>query len=231
MAAALDPRIAAAVPFNFGGPQPETRYPLPEDAETSFNYAGSGSWESTRNLRRSAADGFLPWVIVGGIAPRRLVFAHEFNWHRERDPVWKRLQAIYGFYDARDRLGYTHGRGELRGRPPESTHCTHIGRVHRVMIHAAFDRWFDIHVASDDERLTREWILQLKLGRVDTSYFAGKFGVDVLEKFRPALERLEGRKMLEVQGAAVRLTRDGLLRVDSLLPEFYEERYRGARYT
>jgi hypothetical protein len=41
--AALDPRINCVVPFNFGGPQPETRYPLPEDAETSFNYAGSGS--------------------------------------------------------------------------------------------------------------------------------------------------------------------------------------------
>ena len=38
------------VPFNFGGPQPETQFPLPADAELSFNYAGGGSWESTRNL-------------------------------------------------------------------------------------------------------------------------------------------------------------------------------------
>ncbi len=38
--AALDPRITAVVPFNFGGPQPETHYPLPDDAEDSFNYAG-----------------------------------------------------------------------------------------------------------------------------------------------------------------------------------------------
>ncbi len=35
--AALDERITCVVPFNFGGPQPETRYPLPADAETSFN--------------------------------------------------------------------------------------------------------------------------------------------------------------------------------------------------
>ncbi|HVW00230.1 MAG TPA: acetylxylan esterase, partial [Planctomycetaceae bacterium] len=49
--ASLDPRIAAAVPFNFGGPQPETQFPLPENAEDRFNYAGGGSWESTRNLR------------------------------------------------------------------------------------------------------------------------------------------------------------------------------------
>ena len=58
VAAALDERITCVVPFNFGGPQPETRYPLPADAESSFNYSGGGSWESTRNLYRSAADGF-----------------------------------------------------------------------------------------------------------------------------------------------------------------------------
>jgi hypothetical protein len=38
--AALDERITAAVPFNFGGPQPETRYPLPEDVETSVQLRG-----------------------------------------------------------------------------------------------------------------------------------------------------------------------------------------------
>jgi dienelactone hydrolase len=149
VAAALDERIAAVVPFNFGGPQPETRYPLPEDAETWFNYAGSGSWESTRNLRRSAADGFLPWVIVGGIAPRRLVYGHEFSWDSERDPVWKRLQTIYGFYHTPDHLAFTHGRGELRGQPPEATHCTHIGPPHRRLIHAAFKEWFGINVTGE----------------------------------------------------------------------------------
>ena len=50
---ALDTRIAGVVPFNFGGPQPETGA-LGDDAEDAFNYAGSGSWESTRNLRLSA---------------------------------------------------------------------------------------------------------------------------------------------------------------------------------
>jgi dienelactone hydrolase len=149
VAAVLDERIAAAVPFNFGGPQPETRYPLPEDAETWFNYAGGGSWESTRNLRRSAADGFLPWVIVGGIAPRRLVYGHEFSWDSERDPVWKRLQTIYGFYQSPDHLKFTHGSGELRGQPPEATHCTHIGPPHRRLIHAAFKKWFGIDVTSE----------------------------------------------------------------------------------
>jgi hypothetical protein len=149
VAVALDDRIAAAVPFNFGGPQPETRYPLPDDAETSFDYAGSGGWESTRNLRRSAVDGFLPWVIVGGIAPRRLVYGHEFSWDQERDPVWKRLQKIFGLYQAPDLLAFAHGRGELRGQPPEASHCTHIGPVHRQLIHAAFKAWFGIDVTNE----------------------------------------------------------------------------------
>src|SRR5262245_19894908 len=42
--AALDARIACCVPFNFGGPQPETRYPLPEGREASFHDLGSTLW-------------------------------------------------------------------------------------------------------------------------------------------------------------------------------------------
>jgi hypothetical protein len=42
---ALDQRITGGVITNFGGPQPETPYPLPADAEQTFDYAGSGSFE------------------------------------------------------------------------------------------------------------------------------------------------------------------------------------------
>jgi len=150
--AALDQRIAAAVPFNFGGPQPETRYPLPDDSETSFNYLMGSYWESTRGLRRTAADGFFHWVIVGGIAPRRLIHGHEFAWDGKRDPAWKRFEKIYGeFYGARDNLAVAHGHGTLRGTDPKGSHCTNIGRVHREMIHPVFRRWFDIDVKPEDE--------------------------------------------------------------------------------
>ena len=148
--ATLDERITAAVVYNFGGVEPESPYPLPEDAEAVFNFAGSGSFESTRNLRRSAADGFLPWVIVGANAPRPLIYAHEFAWDQPRDPVWTRLETIWEFYDGQDKLAGIHGRGSVKGRRPESTHCTHIGPVHRESIHPIFASWFDILVTEEN---------------------------------------------------------------------------------
>jgi cephalosporin-C deacetylase-like acetyl esterase len=141
---ALDKRFTCVVPFNFGGPQPETRHPLPLDVETTFNYMGYGSWESTRNLRNSARDGFLPWVIVGSIAPRRLIYSHEFSWDRERDPVWRRLEQIHAWKGAPQNLGFTTGHGLLTGRPPEASHCNNIGRTHRQRIHEALEKWFGI---------------------------------------------------------------------------------------
>jgi dienelactone hydrolase len=153
--AALDPRIRCVVPFNFGGPQPETRYPLPENAEEWFNYAGSGSWESTRNLRDSAAKGFLPWVIVASVAPRRVIHAHEFAWDRDRDPVWKRYQKVWGFYDAANNLAFTHGSGVIQGNDPTASHCTNIGPIHRKAIYAALKKWFDIPIPEKESQERR----------------------------------------------------------------------------
>jgi cephalosporin-C deacetylase-like acetyl esterase len=150
--AALDRRVACCVPFNFGGPQPETPFPFPDDAETSFNYLGDTYWDSTRGLSLGGRDDFLHWVIVASIAPRRLIHAHEFSWDRERDPVWKRYQKIWGeFYGAADNLGYAHGKGLLTLHPPEASHCTNIGKFHRRMIHPLFERWFGIKVTEQDE--------------------------------------------------------------------------------
>ncbi|HYN22051.1 MAG TPA: coproporphyrinogen-III oxidase family protein [Thermoanaerobaculia bacterium] len=84
------------------------------------------------------------------------------------------------------------------------------------------------------ERLTREMILQLKLGSLALPYFRDKFGVDVLTEFAPAWEQLQAEGMLR-HGAGnagkIELTRAGLLQVDRLLPSFYDDRYRNARYT
>ena len=141
---ALDPRFTCVAPFNFGGPQPETRFPLPEDAGVTFDYLGGGSWESTRNLLRSGSDGFLPWVIVASLAPRRLIYGHEFSWDRERDPVWRRLEQVFAWHGVPENLAFTHGLGRLSGRPPEASHCNNIGVPHRQRIHAALEKWFGI---------------------------------------------------------------------------------------
>jgi oxygen-independent coproporphyrinogen-3 oxidase len=81
------------------------------------------------------------------------------------------------------------------------------------------------------ERLTREMILQLKLGTLHAAPFRDKFGADVLADFSAAWRSLEEEGMLRVEGGTVALTRAGLLQVDRLLPSFYDERYRNVRYT
>jgi cephalosporin-C deacetylase-like acetyl esterase len=147
--AAIDSRIKAVVPFNFGGPQPETTFPLPEDAELKFNYVGGGSWESTRNISRSGRDGFLPWSIVAGVAPRRLIYAHEFSWDQSSDPVWKRLESVFELYEKREHLASAKGYGRVTLTSKEASHCNNIGKHHRTQIHPVFKRWFGIDV--DDE--------------------------------------------------------------------------------
>lgn len=144
--AAADERIACVVPFNFGGPQPETKYPLPEDAETTFSYHGGGGWESTRNMAFSASGGFPHWAVVASVAPRKLIHAHEFSWDQARDPVWKRYQKIWGLFKAEEGIGFAHGTGLLSGKAPEASHCNNIGAVHRKMIYPYLKKWFDIPI-------------------------------------------------------------------------------------
>lgn len=82
-----------------------------------------------------------------------------------------------------------------------------------------------------EQRLVREVILQLKLGEIRPSYFDDKFGADIVEQFAGPLTTLAQQGMLEIEDDVVRLTREGLLRVDSLLPEFYSPEFQHARYT
>ena len=79
--------------------------------------------------------------------------------------------------------------------------------------------------------LIREFVLQLKEGHLDSEVFARKFGVDVLAEFAEPLRNQEAAGYLEVDDGQVRLTRKGLLQVDSLLPEYFEPQHRLVRYT
>jgi cephalosporin-C deacetylase-like acetyl esterase len=154
VAAALDPRIAAVAPFNFGEATPRAgragavaRDPLLEDLASP----GSGSWETTRNLRRSIVDQFFPWMICASVAPRRLIYSYEMGWEVERQPAWARYQKVFGLYDGgADNLDEAHGFGAFPG-PGE---CANIGPSQRQTLYPELKRWFGIPVpaAEPDDR-------------------------------------------------------------------------------
>ncbi len=79
--------------------------------------------------------------------------------------------------------------------------------------------------------LVREMILQLKTGGIDADYFRGKFGVEVLDEWRDVWQEYAGDGYLSIDGDQVTLSRAGLLRVDALLPAFFEPEHQGVRYT
>jgi oxygen-independent coproporphyrinogen-3 oxidase len=87
------------------------------------------------------------------------------------------------------------------------------------------------YTPTDRQRLIREMILQMKLGRLEGGYFRTKFGVDVFAEFAPAWDKLAGEGMLSLGEGRMELSRAGLLQVDKLLPEFFEPEFRGGRYT
>jgi oxygen-independent coproporphyrinogen-3 oxidase len=83
---------------------------------------------------------------------------------------------------------------------------------------------------TDEERLIREFILQLKLGLVSRAYFRKKFGAELTERFAVPIQRLKDWGFLEIVGDEARLNRDGLLQVDRLLHEFFLPQHLNTKY-
>jgi len=98
-------------------------------------------------------------------------------------------------------------------------------------------------VPTDEQSLIREMILQLKRGYLDVSYFQNKFQVDIVERWQSVWDEYadDGYIVLKSSGLPIddesgktdriEMTMDGLLRVDGLLPAFFEPQFRGVRYT
>jgi oxygen-independent coproporphyrinogen-3 oxidase len=82
-----------------------------------------------------------------------------------------------------------------------------------------------------EERMIRELILQMKRGHVEGSYFQGKFGIDIQQRFAGPFGKLQHEGFLAADGKDIRLNRHGLLQVDTLLYEFFLPEHRNARYT
>jgi oxygen-independent coproporphyrinogen-3 oxidase len=79
--------------------------------------------------------------------------------------------------------------------------------------------------------MIREFILQLKLGRVSRGRFRAKFQMDPGEEFRDELAELASQGFVVVIEDEIRVTLEGLLRVDTLLRSFFEPAHRTGRYT
>jgi coproporphyrinogen III oxidase-like Fe-S oxidoreductase len=80
--------------------------------------------------------------------------------------------------------------------------------------------------------MRRELILQLKLGRLSPAYFRDKYGVDILRHFADQWASLRAERYLaESSEERIALTRDGLMRVDALLPRFFLPQHVNIRYT
>lgn len=79
--------------------------------------------------------------------------------------------------------------------------------------------------------LIREMILLLKKGYLDRNYFRAKFQQDIVETWPAAWQQHVDDGYAVVHEDRIELTRQGLLRVDALLPIFFEASHQGIRYT
>lgn len=84
---------------------------------------------------------------------------------------------------------------------------------------------------TEEQLLIREMILQLKRGYLDISYFEQKFSTNILQRWSTVWTRYAEDGLLSHTDSRIELTRQGLLRVDSLLPAFFAEEHQGIRYT
>jgi len=172
----------------------------------------------------------------------------------------KRLWMGYAFAEL-ERAGYTVASAYTAVKDPKRTHFVYRDRLwagadllplgvssfgHLGGTHLQNLADFDAYLAplaqgrlplwraltpTADERLIREFVLQLKLGRLQLEYFRDKFGVDARERFAQPLSDLSARGLATVGTAEVRLTREALLQVDGFLHTFFLPQHQNIRYT
>jgi oxygen-independent coproporphyrinogen III oxidase len=89
---------------------------------------------------------------------------------------------------------------------------------------------FRAYRLSNEEQLIREFILQLKIGRLKVQPFREKFGVNVFERFSSALDKIGQTGHLSREGDELVWSRAGMLQLDTYLEEFFLSEHKDARY-
>ena len=84
---------------------------------------------------------------------------------------------------------------------------------------------------SHHQLLLREMVLQMKAGRLSSKYFRDKFGIEIVDEWSDVWQQYSQEGWLTVDDEGIQLTREGLLRVDGLLPALFEPQFQGVRYT
>ena len=150
VAAALDERVSAVVPFNFGESTPEIPRFIPEKNQWPLELADPGlpDWETPRCLRRGIVDQFFQWTVCAMTAPRKLVYSYELGWNVEDLPAWARYKKVFELYQARDNLSEAHGFGPFPG-PGEAWN---IGPAQRRSLYPTLERWFGIPIPFEGMR-------------------------------------------------------------------------------
>ncbi|MEM9365766.1 MAG: coproporphyrinogen-III oxidase family protein [Planctomycetota bacterium] len=87
------------------------------------------------------------------------------------------------------------------------------------------------YVPTEEQMLIRQMVLQLKRGFLLPADFSTRFGVSITDKWNDVWERYVAEGLATVEDDRIELTREGLLRVDSLLPAFFEPEHQNVRYT
>jgi oxygen-independent coproporphyrinogen-3 oxidase len=146
-----------------------------------------------------------------------------------RDPAMHEFQYQKHLWSGGDMLGLGVASFGYFGGVHYQNHVTLENYEERVA-EGSFPVWRAFPL-NEHDRLVREFIFQLKFGHADGTYFQEHFGVDITQLFSRALRDLRTERMLTFTPRGVQLTGEGLLKLDRLLPRFYDLRFRGARYT
>ena len=130
LAAALDPRITAVVPYNYD----------------------QGHLRVHGDLPGQIAGQFSPWLIMASVSPRKFVRPFEFAWEGSEETdipsLWvdgmSRSEQVWGYYGARDSLTEVQGFGLLRDTHERRSPCRNLGPEQRETLYPILERWFGI---------------------------------------------------------------------------------------
>ena len=80
--------------------------------------------------------------------------------------------------------------------------------------------WRAIEMTTE-EKMIRQFILQMKLGRLSIDSFRERFGIDIERRWDPIFCEYERAGWLVRREKVIELTREGLMQVDRLLHAFF----------